>query len=493
MKIIKSLIFEKKNWISALGVSALVMSCSDNSNVYGILNKDKSINYKSAFEFIKKNAILNFHISAAGAQEQDSKFIKDEDIKENIELSYNKSKELITSNAISDYSFINFVLPYKVNYSNDFNWRKKVLKNYELPKNYTLNSEKAVIESTNYLNNQIKSLKIPYSDPYPQEDYWSFNNLLQEKKGSDIALVNLASYINRANGIPVTIDYAPVWGNADGGKAWNALVIDQKKSYPFAGGVDNVGVFNPKKIINSLKDTINNSYTISKVYRRGFIPDTTSVYLKYYSRLSKMGFTSTYSDIDVTDKYTKTIKYNVNGFYNDKTEVALLSVFSFNRWLPIAAISPKNKQMVFDKVGVGALYLVHTEDDNNSKKSLFYVNKEGKLLFFDKSKRSKIDISQTESVTTKLRNLAINNRNSPNIQPLVNKAIDTKLEDGVSYTLYKLTDSSWEKQETKSVVNNKLSFSAQYQDGIYLAALEKDNNINSKRAFILIGGKVVFI
>ncbi|MEN4759510.1 MULTISPECIES: transglutaminase domain-containing protein [unclassified Chryseobacterium] len=491
MKTSKQKIFNKKSVLYVLIASALA-SCTNKSDSYGILNSDRSINYKTAFDFVKKNAILNFHVSNSGNQEQDSKFINDNDITENVELSYDKSKELINSNAISDYSFVNFVLPYKVNFTNDFNWRKNVLKSYELPKTYVLNSEKSVIEASSYLNNRIKSLNIPYSAPFPQEDYWSFSHLLKEKKGSDIALVNLASFINRANGIPVTIDYAPVWGNADGGKAWNALVFDQKKSFAFAGGTDNIGNFDPKKIINSIKDTLNNSYTITKVYRRGFVPDTASVYLKYYKTLSKMGFTSTYSDIDVTDQYAKTIKYNVNGFYNDKTEIALLSVFSFNKWLPIAAISPKHKQMVFDKIGVGALYLVHSPD-NYSKKALFYVDKSGKLLFFDKSKTSTITISQTESIATRLKNMAAENRNANNIASLAQNTINSKLENGKVYTLYKLSDSNWEKQETKSVANNKLSFSGQYQDGIYMTAPEKEEKINSKRPFIVAGGKVVFI
>ncbi|MFP3541326.1 hypothetical protein, partial [Pseudomonas sp. SIMBA_044] len=88
-------------------------------------------------------------------------------------------------------------------------------------------------------------------------------------------------------------------------------------------------------------------------------------------------------------------------------ELALLSVFSYNKWLPIAAISPKRKQMVFDKVGVGALYLVHTPD-NSGKKSLFYVDKTGKLLFFDKAKTSAINITQTESTATRMKNMAAN-------------------------------------------------------------------------------------
>ncbi len=491
MKIHKTSIFNKRNVLFAVSICTLA-SCSDKTNNYGILNSDKSINYKNAFEFLKKNAILNFHISEAGVQEQDSKFIKDEEIKDNIELSYDRSKALIRSNAISDYSFVNFVLPYKVNFSEDFNWRKIVLNNYELPSNYVLDSEKSVIESVNFLNNKLKNLKMPYSDPFPQEDYWSFNKLLTGNKGSDIAMVNLANYINKANGIPVTIDYAPVWGNANGGKAWNALVLDQKKSFPFSGGTENIGNFNPTKIINSIKDTLHNSYTITKVYRRGFVPDTASVYLKYYKTLSKMGFTSTYSDIDVTDQYTKTIRYNVNGFYDDKTELGLLSVFCFNKWLPVAAISPKHKQKVFDKVGVGALYLVHTPE-SSGKKSLFYVDKNGKLLFFDQSKKSPISISQAESVVERMRNLAYDHKNTSDIRSLAEKTIHAKLQDGTSYTLYRFTDNNWEKQETRSVVNSRLSFASRYQDGIYLAALEKDDNINSRRPFILIGGQIVFI
>lgn len=205
-----------------------------------------------------------------------------------------------------------------------------------------------------------------------------------------------------------------------------------------------------------------------------------------------MGFTSTYSDIDVTDQYTKTIKYNVNGFYNDETELGLLSVFCFNKWLPVAAISPKHKQKVFDKVGVGALYLVHTPE-SSGKKSLFYVDKTGKLLSFDKSKKSLISISQAESVAERMKNLASHHKNTADIRLLAENVINSKLQDGASYTLYRFTDNSWEKQETKPVVNNKLSFRSLYQDGIYLAALENDTQINSKRPFILIGGKVVFI
>ncbi|MFP3663105.1 hypothetical protein SB768_32230, partial [Burkholderia sp. SIMBA_043] len=90
-------------------------------------------------------------------------------------------------------------------------------------------------------------------------------------------------------------------------------------------------------------------------------------------------------------------------------------------------------------------------------------DKTGKLLFFDKAKTSAINITQTESTATRMKNMAANNRNASNMAALAQNTINSKLENGKSYTLYKLTDSSWEKQETKPVANNTLSFSSKYQ------------------------------
>ncbi|WP_164465157.1 transglutaminase-like domain-containing protein [Chryseobacterium lactis] len=471
-----------------------VFSCTkkDNEIAYDIVSDKGELNYQNAFKFLKKNAILNFHLDGNGNLIQDSQDVDSIKLAENIMSAYNHSKSLLQQNIISEYSFINYVLPYKVNLSYDPDWRKAALSHFKWSKT-NITDDKSALTACNILNDTIRKI-LAFSLDNLKEDGLSFDQILQNKKGSCISFTNFVSYVCRANGLPVTTDYIPAWGNINGGHAWNSLVMNKKKSYPFEGSETN-GKFEPMYLIKNKTNPKYSTYrTVPKIYRRGFIPDTSSVYIKYFKELAPLGLNFTYTDTDVTDLYTPTTKVDTKSFFKKETNLVILSVFNTGIWIPVAAISPKHNQQVFDKIGVGGLYLISSLDKNNSNKSFcIYINKAGQIKQFNTQKRSVIKLDRDMSIEQEqLVAIAKYGWNDYKKLEKVAEYSKSTLLDKVPYTLY-CWNNGWKTMENEVANNRTVSFRNKYEDGIYMILPEKEKINEKKRPFILIEGKVVFI
>lgn len=469
-----------------------MVSCNQKNDVsLGIL-KNNVLQREKALSFLKKVSKLQFHIDTNHKIVQDYKTITDTFLIRNVDLSYNKASNLIRKGLISEYSFANYILPYKLNSSTPNEWRNKSLSLYTISKeklDHCLNSD-SMINLCNDIDRYTKML-IKFKLDTLNENIENLDEILKRGAGSCLSFCNLNSYISRANGLPVTYDYVPAWGNLDGNHAWNVLVPNQKDSYPILSGESNSTRYNPLAFINSDKPGTYSYRVPPKVYRKGFIPDTSSVYLKHYNELNNIGIT--FTDIDVTDQYVKTIDFNTQHVFKTPARVLLLSVLNLGRWTPVAAISPEEKKYEFKNIGVENLYLISSLSDKKDK-FVIYVDKTGNVHRFNSKNKNKIKIDRDRSIFQ--QQLDYTNKYGWNLPDSIKNlsVIETPcLSDDKEYQIFGMIKGDWKLLETKIPKHKEIISDRSYSDGLYVV-IEKDLEITLKtRPFIFLNGKTIFI
>lgn len=479
-----------KYQITALILLFLTSSCVQNQGEkIGILDNG-ALNRNQALLFLKKVSKLQFHKNESQKLVQDYPVLTDDFLFKNIDQSYNKSEPLIKKGLISEFSFANYVLPYKVNSSRPQEWKDRSLEIYKVSgKQYAKFSDPSeILNICSDIGKHVNSL-IKYKLDTVNESLLSLDDILKRGHGSCLSICDLTSYICRANGFPVSYDYVPAWGNMDGGHAWNVLVPKKDEYYPFS--TSSSETFKPLLFINSdQKDVF--SYRIPpKIYRRGFIPDTSSVYLKHYKELSNIG--TTFTDLDVTSQYVRTIDFDIRSAFKKSGKLLILSVLNNSKWASVSAISPGNNDFVFHDIGVENLYFISSPDKKKDL-FLFYVDKSGKVSDFTSTRKSKISIQRDRSVLQQQMEY-INNHGWDLPEAIKNLPLTEKanLTDSLEYQLYGLSEGQWKLLETKTPINQKIITSQTYVDGLYLLT-QKNTGITQKtRPFVFLRGKVLFI
>ncbi|RDC55377.1 hypothetical protein DU508_17545 [Pedobacter chinensis] len=477
----------------AIVMLTLLLSCSISEDTgLGILT-GKVFHSEKALALLKKFSRLQFHLDTNLTVVQDYPVISEELLSRNIALSYQKASTFINRDLMSEFSFVNYVLPYKLNSSMPSDWRTKALSLYTVPferMKYCTSSD-SMLNICNDVDRYTKTL-VKYKLDNTNENILTFDEIVKKGSGSCLSICNLNSYISRANGLPMTFDYVPAWGNQDGGHAWNVLVPNEKEFYPISG--DDSGTnekYNPLSfIISSNKDFY--SYRIPpKVYRKGFIPDTTSVYLKFYKQLSNIG--TTFTDLDVTSKYVKTGELNTQYYFKKTSEILVISVLNSGTWKPVSAISPKLKEFKFRDLGVENLYLISTLDFRGES-FLFYLDKSANIRDFRSTKRHKMILSSDKSVLQ--QQVAYIDKHGWKLPDSIKNLSflqKPSLSDNMQYELYGMKKGKWELLERKFANHQKFTTTGEYADGLYIL-IEKGSVINAKtRPFILLNTETIFI
>ncbi|MCT4006350.1 hypothetical protein HZQ22_13395 [Elizabethkingia anophelis] len=450
-----------------------VVSCNKKNNK-SILSENK-INKEAAYNFLYENSYYNYNMDSLGRIITDKEKIDSTYIMKNISLAYEKSEPLLYNKLISEYAFTNYVLPYKVNSSSIHNWREKALSLLSIPQKDFSNckDENSLLKICNSIDSYTKKHIAFKLEDNLNEEILTIQNILSNKGGSCISFCNLTSYIGRANGIPITMDYVPYWGNFNGGHAWNVLVINQKKSFPFSENEGNKGKFDPLVLVESSISKKYNTYkSPPKIYRREFLN----------SKKNK--------DLDVTHLYTKTVNIEMKT-NTTKSSSYSLSVYNYGKFMPVATTTSVKNQFLFNNVGVNNLYLI-SSDNNNSFYEYVYVTKVGEIKHFEFQKKHKIILQRDKSIESQqreymnkigwdkgLENIAIYNQ-SP-------------LEDKTSYILYRFYKNNWIPTEKVTCNNKELQFNAMYNDGLYIVTKNNEEISINNRPFALINGKIFFI
>lgn len=289
--------------------------------------------------------------------------------------------------------FCTYILPYRVQTEKISSLREEMMKRF-LP---LLDSAgvKTPLEACVALNEHLKSV-VRY-----QDTGLPFYPTIEETYQSGISrcdgICNLGTYIMRAVGIPVAVDFT-IWPKMDLGHSWCAVWNDGR-FYSFGPGEDQPEVharmFSQKRHRRP-----------AKVYRYQFNP-------LHYGKISSTGGYQTFLNTplwrDVTHEYLdKTTEFEVPILDKEKNNLhdkAYLCVHNYYEWKPLAVGSYLENGMCSFKNVVGDnIFMVADVTDNGALRYLtapFYVSSNGEVhLFiprsdqkfsytFDKKKRSR--------------------------------------------------------------------------------------------------------
>lgn len=470
-------------------IISVLYSCSNSSNEFNIIKND-TINYDSAINLLKKISKLQFHLNKEGKLTQDVHVLTDSFLIENSKEAYNMSKTFLKHNLISDFSFVNYVLPYKVNSAIPGEWRDTSLKLFKLEnvnKYLSIDSMNSVCAQIDKLSKTLISYKLDTLD----ENILTLQDILKRGKGSCMSICDLNDFIGRANGLPVTYDYVPAWGNMNGGHSWNVLVLDKNNFYPINWPESVTERFDPLIFVRSERNGINSYKIPPKIYRRGFIPDTASIFLKYHKELANVGVG--YTDEDVTNLYVKTINFNVGSIITSTPDLLVLNIFNSGSWTPVSAISPKHNMSQFTNIGVQNLYMI-SSPDQRSNRFLFYVDGAGKVYDFRSNAKGKIVINRDRSIVQQqldfitqhgwlipdsIKNLSIVERSNLKKQ----KYILYGFKSGIIKELDKMAPGP----------DSKIEFNGLHENGVYYLIPEGQTITSASRPFAFVDGRIFYI
>lgn len=297
-----------------------------------------------------------------------------------------KRTNLINKNDF--YEFKNTLLPYR--YLNEqINYTSKLKKKIwvELLTNTNLNNVKEVINILSRYFTRLDRLSVGTN--YNKD--LGFYNILQWNKLSCNQQTVIAAHILNDIGIPTYIDFTPMWLNRFSGHSW-CVSKDSTGTYiPFSPWWQSV-----KEEETSLFRK-NYFQRTSKVYRRTYEIQKQSP-VNFVKENEKIpAFFNNKHLIDVTDKYHKTtvIKVLLKDFNFKKYNLAYLAIFKRGEWQPIAwsKVDPITKQVTFNKVPVGVMYVIGTFDNYKIKANtnVFLVNNKGILNYIEPKLNTNIE------------------------------------------------------------------------------------------------------
>lgn len=262
-----------------------------------------------------------------------------------IDYAFRAWREKPWAKGLSFSDFCEYILPYRGSNEPLENWREYFWQKYSGIET-TMTNPSDPIEAAKIINNDVK--KWFTFDPryyyHPTDE--GLSEMLNEHLGRCEDMTNAAIYAMRANGLAVTSDYTPYWGNSGNNHAWNSIVTPDGKVTPFMGAEANPGEYH---LWNKL----------AKVYRKMYSQQKDNlIFLErkqekvpaWLAGKSYIDVTKAYVDVcDVTVKFEKPIP--------DSVDIAYLCVFNDGDWQAIHWGKIKDGQALFTDMGRDIAYL----------------------------------------------------------------------------------------------------------------------------------------
>jgi len=313
--------------------------------------------YLAAAIFLKENS-LNERFQKTNSFKffPDSIAMTNKQVERNIENQVDDWVQHFSGKGRCWEQFLNYVLPYKVLNEYPEDWRLKIRKNYYAKLRDIKKDSLYEYEIIKFFNRDVKS----WFKFNPKISPRSWTELSSIKQGDCVSISSLMSFLGRSYGIPITIDYCPVWSNINSSMhCWNTLLQSNGKNIPFMGIEGNPKEYDPFLLFKTIcsagdKSTFKES---AKVFRQTFSIQKNSLqnFVKSETDLPNNLYGEKY--IDVTNEYYKIKDVAIYYTFN-KQSPAYLCVYNKGKWIPTWWAAPLNtKKAVFKNMAVPRLYL----------------------------------------------------------------------------------------------------------------------------------------
>jgi hypothetical protein len=247
--------------------------------------------------------------------------------------------------------FCEYLLPYNIERESFSHWTDYYRSQYfaEEDSSYMSGSFKAAVATIHRWDyRKTQGFRLEWGSKALSIPEISAVTLGKLKVGTCQQLATRSCAILRSLGVPATIDYTPTYLNMASGHLWTVAVLDDDTFIPLDATTKKTGVYR------------NNSYLISKVYRRTFSVQKNSHVIQRGTCNFLPAFFNDPFCMDVTQHYVSTseLKIPIEKELKGKTNFVYLSLFTpRNGWEPIAWGTIEKGKACFSKVGRGGVYL----------------------------------------------------------------------------------------------------------------------------------------
>lgn len=249
---------------------------------------------------------------------------------------------------LSFEDFCEYLLPYRVDNEPLEYWRDSISPFYKEIKQmgYLEGSEYSSFWACSRINDQLKEQLRPWlsNDKWPVTKSYHYLKRTSYGKCADFAV--LATFVMRAKGIPVMIDFTPQWPFRSMGHTWNVVKANNGVNVAF-GGVDT----NPR-------DRHKPDAKMAKIYRKTYAANRESLpFLRENEPIPGI-FQSPFLK-DVTSEYFKGTDVCVNIEFppSEPRKFVYLHVFDNKNWMPVCFAPRERGKALFREMGRDILYL----------------------------------------------------------------------------------------------------------------------------------------
>lgn len=452
------------------------ISCSTTDGKQSNLENQVLHHYKNdelklrAAKFLFSNMQSNLHVEN-GRIVPDLASMTPKMIIDNIDLAFAASNHLLNSHIITFDDFLEYVLPYRINYSKYDDFRSEVMKKNRNLSVTNIKTENELIHKINDLNKDILP-GFTFDLSFSQEDTLSFADIKKIKRGSCLSMAQLGQFYFRGLGIPVALDYVICWGNMNGGHTWNSLILPNKKHLPFLGIEQQIGDYDPTVYIGIDKGIHAHSTfkKAGKVYRKTFSIQKNSIAYRYRMGDKIPPTLRDYKILDVTGNYYKVKSLSTDTMFNGvESEMLVLHNFSSQQWIPIAVTDLEKGTYKFSNLARDMLYSFRTFEKKKYKNVYFpfYINDDGIITTF-KPQKKKADIRIKYIKSLESDQAYFGSSYIYELADAIFHNLRRRASNEKTYTLF-LWNKAWIKiATTVPDVNNELLFKNVPKNGLYM-------------------------
>ena len=281
---------------------------------------------------------------------EDIKTIKADYLISNIDSAFSSWENGKWAKHLKFDDFCEYILPYRIRNENIQDWRGWIENKYLNRISWLENEDdkrNSAYWAALYLNDQIKARGFNLHTVLESSPVSHPASILESMKMgicNDYAIS--ATFIMRACGIPVCIDFTPQWPFRSHNHTWNVVLDNNGKDIPFMGGEVNPGYPNKP------------GYKTAKVFRYTYAYQKESLFALKGNEVVPHTFNTPFIR-DVSDQYFKSVdvKYTLTNPLETKNKFAYLAVFDNQNWIPVQWGDIKDKYINFKQLGKGIVYM----------------------------------------------------------------------------------------------------------------------------------------
>ena len=311
-----------------------------------------------------KNKVLNTFEVGNIVRKDDVTHMKADYLISNIELAFQVWKDKPWGKHISFDTFCEEILPYRIGTEPLEDWREKVLASFADVNNMLKeDSTITAVEACRIVNDILPRFRM-------DKDFsnMSYTQLMATTRGQCDSQAALATFVMRALGIPVTIDFTPQWKSYATGHDWNSVSDSTGQHISFLGTETNPHASHQGNTYQKAK-AYRNTFKINKVTNAGEASAPSPFYRNLY-------------DISSEHKDMVNASLPINNKLRREGEDIFLSLFYDFEWRITGHADVDEDSIHFGYVGKDILYLPVYYLDNSIVPAAtpFYINNKNSLL-----------------------------------------------------------------------------------------------------------------